>query len=159
MHPSRTRSGRDDARVMTCSCYRRWYSPPKSAETRHIAPRRQSLKGSEVKGDVNMTYDTTGIPPTQSYFNCRPTIHVASKSSQMGSSGVMNPDALLSCLAGRMSNVRRMLVDDAFDRLDTSGTGCLAFGQVGNTTLPRHKRHTVLPRPPPPPPRKCIPSI
>lgn len=37
-----------------------------------------------------------------------------------------------------------MLVDEAFDRLDTGGTGCLAFDQVGNTTLLRQTMFTTL---------------
>lgn len=49
---------------------------------------------------------------------------------QMGQSGVMNLGALMDRLSGYMSNGREVLVDEAFDRLDTSDQGHLSLDKV-----------------------------
>lgn len=48
----------------------------------------------------------------------------------MGQSGVMNLGAFVDRLGGRMDDRRAALVSEAFDRLDTSGTGHLALDEV-----------------------------
>lgn len=48
----------------------------------------------------------------------------------MGQSGVMNLGAFMDRLGGRMDDGRVALVDEAFDRLDTSGRGHLPLNQV-----------------------------
>lgn len=48
----------------------------------------------------------------------------------MGQSGVMNLGAFMDRLGGRMDDRRAALVDEAFDRLDTSGNGHLALDEV-----------------------------
>ncbi|CAM9380713.1 unnamed protein product, partial [Ectocarpus sp. 12 AP-2014] len=49
---------------------------------------------------------------------------------EMGQSGVMNLGALMDRLSGCMGNGRVVLVDEAFDRLDTSGQGHLTLDKV-----------------------------
>lgn len=48
----------------------------------------------------------------------------------MGQSGVMNLEALMDRLSGRMDHGRAVIVDEAFDRLDSSGQGYLTLDQV-----------------------------
>lgn len=48
----------------------------------------------------------------------------------MGQSGVMNHGAFMDRLGGRMDDRRAALVDEAFDKLDTSGNGHLALDEV-----------------------------
>lgn len=51
---------------------------------------------------------------------------------QMGQSGVMNLGALTDRLSGCMGSGRAVLVDEAFDRLDTSGQGHLTLDKVAH---------------------------
>lgn len=51
----------------------------------------------------------------------------------MGQSGVMNLGAFIDRLEGRMDDGRVALVDQAFDRLDTSGKGHLELDQARET--------------------------
>lgn len=62
----------------------------------------------------------------------------------MGQSGVMNLGAFMDRLGGRMDDRRAALVDEAFDRLDTSGNGHLTLEEarchiplVSNSASPR----------------------
>lgn len=56
----------------------------------------------------------------------------------MGQSGVMNLGAFMDRLGGRMDESRAALVDEAFDRLDTSGNGHLALDEA------RRQRYTIF---------------
>lgn len=53
----------------------------------------------------------------------------------MGQSGVMNLGAFMDRLGGRMDDRRAALVDEAFDRLDTSGNGHLPLAEASRQTL------------------------
>lgn len=55
---------------------------------------------------------------------------------QIGQSGVMNLGAFMDRLGGRMDGGRVELVDEVFDRLDTSGKGHLALSQARERHFP-----------------------
>lgn len=60
----------------------------------------------------------------------------------------MNPDDFMNRLSGRMNSRRAILVDEAFDRLDTAGKGYLALEEVRNVLpCPCMDRLLVIDRP------------